>query len=65
MFRTISENPNKPAGKYADSLSLNGKATHFNVGTDNEFIGAKSTNSSIFVNHGAVSRRPRCEPAAG
>lgn len=63
MFRTMTENPNKPAGKLSDKNSLNGKATHYNVGTDNEFVGAKSTATSTFVNYGAVSRRPRCEPA--
>lgn len=40
MFRTISENPNKPAGKYADHKSAFGKATHFDMGADNEMVGA-------------------------
>lgn len=62
MFRTISENPNKPAGKFADAKSLNGKATHFVIGEDNEFVGAKSTIQRSFVDHGAVKRRDRCEP---
>jgi len=64
MFRTISENPNKPAGKYADHKSAFGKATHFDMGADNEMVGAKSTLKSSFIDHGAVARRPRCEPPA-
>jgi hypothetical protein len=41
MFRSISENPNKPHGKYNDKNSAHGKATHYTAGnTDNEMIGA-------------------------
>ena len=42
MFKTISENPVKPQGKYIDHKSLFGKATHFDFGQDNEMQGAKS-----------------------
>jgi len=40
-------------GKRADEKSLWGKASHFDVGKDNEFIGAKSTLHSSFINYGA------------
>ncbi len=53
MFRTISKNPPEKTGKKADEKSLWGKASHFNVGDDNEFVGAKSTLHSSFVNYGA------------
>ena len=43
MFRTITENPPERPGKYADEKSAFGKATHYHIGTDNEFVGAKST----------------------
>ena len=64
MFRTISENPNKPAGKYQDHNSVHGKANHYSVGNDNEMVGAISTLQSTYVDHNPKGRRPRCEPAA-
>lgn len=64
MFRSITENPNKPVGKFADHKSMHGKATHYNVGEDNEMVGAQSTLQSSFINYGAVSRRARCDPPA-
>ena len=40
MFKTITENPVKPAGKYVGEKSIQGKATYYNTGTDNQMIGA-------------------------
>jgi hypothetical protein len=52
MFRTISKNPPETTGKKADEKSMWGKATHFNTGDDNEFIGAKSSLHRSFVDYG-------------
>ena len=58
MFRTITEEPPKRPGKYAGQTSVHEKANHYtNEGyTDNEFIGAKSSNLRSFKNHGVVPR---------
>jgi hypothetical protein len=65
MFRSISENPNKPFGKYNDKNSAYGKATHYTAGnTDNEMIGAKSTLQRSFVDYGVVPKRGRIAPPA-
>jgi hypothetical protein len=52
MFRSITINPPVRPGKYADEKSLWGKANHYPVGSDNEFIGAKSTTQNAYPDWG-------------
>ena len=52
MFRTMSENHDRPRGKLNDHRSKHDKATHYNRGSDNEMIGAQSTFTRTFVDHG-------------
>ena len=63
MFRTIGKNPPKNAGKFADSKSLNGKAHHLEVGTDNMFIGAKSSGHIHFPDYGVQERAKPIYPS--
>jgi len=52
MFRTMTTNPPERPGKFSDERSAFGKATHYNIGEDNEFIGAKSSLQRSFVDYG-------------
>lgn len=57
MFRSITINPPTRPGKYADEKSLWGKANHYAVGNDNEFIGATTTTKNAFPDWGVCQRR--------
>ena len=52
MFKTMSTDNKPPVGKLNDWRSRHDKGTHYNRGSDNEMVGASSTASRIFVDHG-------------
>lgn len=59
----MTENKPDTSGKFADHKSMNGKATHFDFGTDVPVPGAKSSQQTAFPNYGPQARATMIRPA--